>query len=133
MTPKCLKIIHAWPNTDHFCKGGENEVAQELAFRFVEVKAFWISQNWEWYDHFMINCDKFGFTEWFCCLLNQNFYAWLNRNCFYYCSIVISLVDTMVGRKYWLLPLQVTVTFLFSTNHIWIFSSLTWSPSGYLS
>ena len=34
MTPKNLKIIHAWVSTGHFCKGYENQVAQDLAVQF---------------------------------------------------------------------------------------------------
>ena len=40
MTPKSLKIIHAWVSTGHFCKGYGNQVAQELAFQFVRGKSF---------------------------------------------------------------------------------------------
>ena len=40
MTPKSPKIIHAWVSTAHFCKGYENQVAQELAFQFVRGKSF---------------------------------------------------------------------------------------------
>ena len=34
MTPENLKIVYAWVSTGHFCKGYENEVAQELVVHF---------------------------------------------------------------------------------------------------
>ena len=40
MTQKSPKIIRAWVSTAHFCKGHENEAAQELAFQFVRGKSF---------------------------------------------------------------------------------------------
>ena len=40
MTPKTPKTIQTWVSTDHFCKGYENQVGQELAFQFVRGKSF---------------------------------------------------------------------------------------------
>ena len=34
MTPQNLKISYAWVSTAHFCKGYENQVAQELDAHF---------------------------------------------------------------------------------------------------